>query len=200
MAMKSLMYYVVFMSPESTPTYRHILNVFWRGLCVETSDPRQFCRSPDLVTMTHAALVLPLVILIVLFVPTMIYVISLSAWNAKKGMRVIDHAILFIFPIFTNLYFNFKSNIQADTSQKSVPLECRARARSHSAPNISKPANKAALRKRFCTFICLHISMDEHFEPGALQAPTWHQLSLVAGRNSQSSHFFTATTSMLSSL
>ena len=175
MAMKSLMYYVVFMSPESTPTYRHILNVFWRGLCVETSDPRQFCRPSDLVTMTHAAFVVPLGILIILFVPTILYVVVISVWNAKKGMRVIDHAILFIFPIFTNLYFNFKSNIQADTSQKSVPLECRARARSHSAPNISKPANKAALRKRFCTFICLHISIDENFEPGALQSPTWHQ-------------------------
>ena len=170
MAMKSLMYYVVFMSPESTPTYRHIFNVFWRGLCVETSDPRQFCRSLDLVTMTQAAFVVPLGILIILFVPTILYVVVISVWNAKKGKRVIDHAILFIFPIFTNLYFNFKSDIHTDTPPKSVPLKCRVRARSHSTPNLSKAASKGALRKRFC----LHICIRENFDPGALQSPTWH--------------------------
>ena len=150
MAIKSLMHYFVFMS-DLIPTHRRIFNVFFRGLCPETSDPQQFCRSPDAVTMTQAAFLVPLGILIILFVPTILYVTVVSVWNAKKGMRVIDHATLFIFPIFTNLCFNFRSDI-SETAPKSVSLELQAR-RSHSTPNISKSANKGAPRKRFYTLI-----------------------------------------------
>ena len=68
-------------------------------------------------------------------------------------MRMIDHAILFIFPIFTNLYFNFESDIWTDTTQKSAKLQRRAKARSHSTPNISESAYKSSLRKRFSSLI-----------------------------------------------
>ena len=153
------MYYVVLIwSSGSTPTYRSLINVYFWGLCVETSDPRQFCQSPSVATVTEAALMVPLGILIILFVPPILYVIVLSVWNVKKGMRV--NAVLFILPIFTNLYFNLKSDIQADVPRKSVSLEWQPRARSHSAPNISIEANKAPFRKRFCTLICLHISSN----------------------------------------
>ena len=74
MAMKSLMYYVVLI-----PTDFHlgdILNVFWRGLCVEDPHPGQFCQPPNPLTMTQAALVVPLGILIILYV--------LGVFNMKK--------------------------------------------------------------------------------------------------------------------
>ena len=161
MAMKSLMYYVVLIPAETKPTFRNILNVFWRGLCVEHSDPGQFCRPPDPVTMTQAALLVPLFILFILFVPTILYVIVLSVCSAKKGMRVIDHAILFIFPIFTNLYFNFKSDIRADKTPRSMALERQARPRSHSTPNLSRLSTKATQRKRFCTIICPERSVQD---------------------------------------
>ena len=97
-------------------------------------------------------IVFPLAIFILLIVPTILYVIFLNVRNVKKGMRVIDHAILSIFPIFTNLYFNLKSEIQTNAPGKSESLECQAPTRSHSAPNISIAANKGAHRKRFCTY------------------------------------------------
>ena len=157
MAMKSLMYYVVLIPAETSPTFRNILNVFWRGLCVQDSVSGRFCQPPNPLTMTQAALVVPILILVLLYVPTILYVLVLSVCNAKKGMRVIDHAILFIFPIFTNLYFNFKSDISASerTGKSSAALQWRARARSHSTPNLSKSVYNYNVthRKRFCVFI-----------------------------------------------
>ena len=145
MAMKSLMYYVVLIPAETSPMFRNILNVFWRGLCVQDSVSGRFCQPPNPLTMTQAALVVPILILV------------LSVCNAKKGMRVIDHAILFIFPIFTNLYFNFKSDISASerTGKSSAALQWRARARSHSTPNLSKSVYNYNVthRKRFCAFV-----------------------------------------------
>ena len=70
---------------------------------------------------------------------------------------MIDHAILFIFPIFTNLYFNFESDIWTDTTQKSAKLQRRAKARSHSTPNISESAYKSSLRKRFSSLIFVSV-------------------------------------------
>ena len=155
MATMSLMYYVVTFPQHPD---NEILNVYWRGLCVvEDLLPGKFCLSPNPLTMTQAALVVPILILVLLYVPTILYVLVLSVCNAKKGMRVIDHAILFIFPIFTNLYFNFKSDISASerTGKSSAALQWRARARSHSTPNLSKSVYNYNVthRKRFCAFI-----------------------------------------------
>ena len=102
---------------------------------------------------TQATLVAPLFILLVLFLPTTIYMIVYCVCNAKKRMRVVDHAILFIFPILTNLCFNFNSEPPADSSEPkdraTVPRQpigasgevkgARSRpcGRSHSWPNNS---------------------------------------------------------------
>ena len=151
MAMKSLMYYVVLIPDEASPLLRNVLNVYWRGLCVEDSLPGLFCQAPNPLTFTQATLVAPLGILVILFVPTILYVMVLSVCHAKKGMGVIDHAILFIFPIFTNLYYNFKSEVEEKTTPKIAALEWRAQARSHSTPNISTAAAEGFQRKRFST-------------------------------------------------
>ena len=151
MNMTGLMYYLVTFS-SLEPTLQSLMNVYHDGLCVETSDPHQFCQAPHMVTWQMVGIVFPIVIFILLIVPTILYVTVLNVWKAKKGMRVMDHAILSIFPIFTNLYFNLKSDIQTDAPGKSESLEWRVPTRSHSAPNISISANKGALRKRFCTY------------------------------------------------
>ena len=146
MATMSLMYYVVTFPQHPD---NEILNVYWRGLCVvEDLLPGKFCLSPSPLTMTQATLVAPLAILVVLFVPTILYVLVLSTCNAKTGMRVTDHAILFIFPIFTNLYYNFQSELQVDTRAKISVEDCQARARSRSSPNISTSAYEGFQRKR----------------------------------------------------
>ena len=150
MALKSLMYYVVLAPDETSPLLGSVLNVFWRGICVEDLLPGKFCQPPNPLTLTQATLVAPLTILIILLLPTILYVLVLSLCNAKKGMGVIDHAILFIFPIFTNLYFNYKAEVVKRTPKLSA-LEWRAQARSHSAPNISTAATEGSKRKRSCT-------------------------------------------------
>ena len=102
---------------------------------------------------TQATLVAPLFILLVLFLPTTIYMIVYCVCNAKRDMRVVDHAILFIFPILTNLCFNFNSEPPADSSEPkdraTVPMQPRGASgevkgarsrpcgRSHSWPNNS---------------------------------------------------------------
>ena len=152
MAMKSLMYYVVLKPDEaSSPLLKNVLNVNWRGLCVEDLLPRRFCKPPSPLTFTQATLLAPLAILAILYVPTILYVLILSICNAKKGMVVSDHAILFIFPIFTNLYYNFKSEVRVNTTPKIAALQWRAQARSHSTPNISTTAREGSKRKRSCT-------------------------------------------------
>ena len=138
MAMKSLMYYFVLLPNNTDPLLTEVLNVYWRGLCVKDSlHSGQFCQPPNPLTFTQATLVAPLIILFILFVPTTLYVLILSFCKAKKGMGVLDHAILFIFPIFTNFYYNFKSEVEAEKTPKILALEWRAKARSHSSPNIS---------------------------------------------------------------
>ena len=148
MNMTGLMYYLVTFS-SLEPTLQSLMNVYGYGLCVETSDPRQFCQAPGMVTWHMGGVVLPLLTISLLIVPTIVYVTVLNIRNVKKGMRVMDHAILSIFPIMTNLYFKLNSDIQTDAPGKSESLEWRAPTRSHSAPNISTAANKGALRKRF---------------------------------------------------
>ena len=102
---------------------------------------------------TQETLVAPLLILLVLFLPTTIYMIVFCVCHAKRDMRVVDHAILFIFPILTNLCFNFNSEKPADSSepkdQASLPRQprvgsgevkgtrSRPSGRSHSCPNNS---------------------------------------------------------------
>ena len=127
--MKSLMYYAVL--PVASPEMGNVLNVYWRGLCVEDLLPGQFCQAPNPLTFTQATLVAPLIILTLLLLPTILYVFVLSLCHAKKGMAVIDHAILFIFPIFTNLYYNFNSEVEEKVTPKTAALEWRAQARSH---------------------------------------------------------------------
>ena len=148
MAMKSLMYYAVLIPDQTSSILGNVLNVFWRGLCVEDSLPGKFCHAPNPLTFTQATLVAPLAILSLLFLPTVIYVLGLRLCHAKKGMGVIDCVILFIFPIFTNLYYNFNSEVKEQTTPKVAALEWRARARSHSTPNISTLASEGPVRKR----------------------------------------------------
>ena len=160
MAMKSLMYYVVLIPDEASPLLRNINSVYFRGLCVEDSHPGRFCKPPNPLTFTQATLLAPIATLIILFVPTILYVLGLSLCNAKKGMAVIDHAILFIFPIFTNLYYNFKSEVQVNMNPKIAAIQWRAQARSHSTPNISATATEGCKRKRSH----LHIKMPKRLK------------------------------------
>ena len=88
MAMKSLMYYVVLIA-EASPDLVDILNIFWRGICVESSAPGEFCRPPNPLTLTQATLVVPVLILFLLYVPNMLYVLALNFCKAK-GMRMIE--------------------------------------------------------------------------------------------------------------
>ena len=175
--MKSLMYYVVLISDQTSSRLRNVLNVYWRGLCVEDSLHGQFCQAPNPLTFTQATLVAPLGILVILFVPTILYVLVLSLWHAKKGMGVIDHAILFIFPIFTNLYYNFNSEVEEKTTPKTAAQEWRAQARSHSTPNIHTVATEGSKKKRSRTS---HLILPKPYATHLLTNTKYNTLSFLS--------------------
>ena len=69
---------------------------------------------------------------------------------ARVIMHVHDYYLKICFPIFTNLYFNFKSDISPSESRGKSEAELRPRPRSHSTPNFYKSdSNCKAQRKRF---------------------------------------------------
>ena len=136
MSIKSLMYYfVVFDGNEVT-------NLFYRGICVPFDrardwEPGKFCKPPEVLTMKQATLFAPLFILSVLYLPTLIYVTVISVRKFRKNMKIHDKAILFIFPIFTNLCF-------IKPAEKQIIIDCRnmkSRSKSESdiLPSLSKP-------------------------------------------------------------
>ena len=93
---------------------------------------------------TQATLVAPLFILLVLFLPTTIYMIVYCVCNAKRDMRVVDHAIYFIFPILTNLCFNFNSETPADSS------ELKDRASLRRQPRVGSSGEVKGTRSNSC--------------------------------------------------
>ena len=136
MSIKSLMYYfVVFDGNEVT-------NLFYRGICVPFDrardwEPGKFCKPPEVLTMKQATLFAPLFILSVLYLPTLIYVTVISVINFPKNMKIHDKAILFIFPIFTNLCFIKPADKQININCRNMKI--RSKSESDILSSLSKP-------------------------------------------------------------
>ena len=86
--------------------------------------------------------------------PTVHLICEIVFWLSWHEVEFVVVPSWVIFPIFTNLYFNFESDVWTDTTKK---LQRRAKARSHSTPNISESANKSSLRKRFSSLIFVSV-------------------------------------------
>ena len=123
MSLKSLMYYFVLFEAGKTEFF--LLNIYFRGIS----------KGPASITFTQVTLVIPLFILIVLYLPTFIYIVLINFKNSRRNMNVTDVAVLIVFPMFTSLCFHkttdwgeFKSN-----SERSMLQDVK---RSKSLPNL----------------------------------------------------------------
>ena len=139
---KSLMYYTVLFDETN---FGETLNVFYKGLCEKNEfhqrpGSKQFCSPLEKLTLTQATLVAPLVILSIIFLPTLVYlaVLALRSLLTKSfnKAKVTDTVIFFLLSLFTNLYFT-KSNFKDTTSQKNGNIFSNKKyMRTHSLPNI----------------------------------------------------------------
>ena len=95
LAIKSLIYYTAFFDSEDSNLYRSVINILYRGITAEAQP----------VTLVFATLILPMTTLAFLFLPSIIYVLITHIKKSKKDLRVIEHAMLIVYPIFTNLLY-----------------------------------------------------------------------------------------------
>ena len=92
--------------------------------------------------MRQATLVAPLLILTLLYLPTLIYVTVINVRNFHKNVNIHDKAILFIFPMFTNLCF-------IKPADKQIIISCRnMKARSKSVSYIFSSLSKSVQMAR----------------------------------------------------
>ena len=148
---KNLMYYFVIYDGTD------VMNQFYPELCQHSNEPNRFCE-PQILTMKEATLYAPVIVLSVLYLPTLIYVSIVSVKKVNKSMKVHDLALLFIFPIFTNMYFikaankpeffTFNSKKPRSQSEPAIlvrPTKLRQKPRSKSFTGtgiINKDVNK----------------------------------------------------------
>ena len=123
MSLKSLMYYFVLFEAGKEEFF--FLNIYFRGIT----------KGPALITFTQVTLVIPLFILIVLYLPTFIYIALINIKNFRKNMNVTDIAIFIIFPMFTSLCFR-KTTDEGNVKSNSDRLMLQNVRKSKSLPNI----------------------------------------------------------------
>ena len=142
MAVKSLMYYFVFLDDDDSELFESVQDLYYRGILKESA----------LVTFTQATLVLPLFTLGFLFLPTVLYIFMLNIGKFYKDMRVTDIAYLFIFPVFTSLcYHKTKTKRKKERSTRLRHQSSKTRQpfqRSQSAPALSMAEKKDDQTKR----------------------------------------------------
>ena len=148
--------------------YQAVGNIYYRGLH----------KGPETVTLTQAIFVFPLVQIALMYLPKIVYILILNVRKAGNGMKISEHAVLFVFPIFTNLYYakgskqnfhltqNFPENIEENILEPppqrralSAPdlihqsVETPAAARPRSVPAQAQLATESLLDEPdFCIF------------------------------------------------
>ena len=150
MALKSLMYKSVLFDENDSELLHNVIDLYFRGLT----------KGAATVTFTHTALVLPLSIIIVLYLPTVIFILLLNCKNSRKNMDVTDTAVLFIFPIFTSLCFHKTAFEKNGKSGRSNTHDIFIK-RSKSLPNIFATNYKPKLKRRTKSAINLAFSVKK---------------------------------------
>ena len=117
-AIKSLMYKFVskfqHFAPhtEDNQMFRELEEYYYRGLCLtDWEKPKNFCSFQDVLTFTEATLIIPLFMLVILYLPSILYIciISFKFYRGERWSReVLADPILFIFPLFTCISFYHK--------------------------------------------------------------------------------------------
>ena len=100
-AVKSLMFYSTLRNDEigldqsGQEELNSIVSLYYRGMQ----------KSPQTLSFELVTLVAPIFILCILFLPTIAYVFILNIRYSQNRIKVIEKAVLFVFPISTNMYF-----------------------------------------------------------------------------------------------
>ena len=115
------MYYIAFFDSEDSNLYRSVIDILYRGITAEAQP----------VTLVFATLILPMTTLATLFLPSIIYVLILHIKKSKKALTIVEHAMLIVYPIFTNLFYIKSHETQAIIEQISL------RKRPESAPGLN---------------------------------------------------------------
>ena len=123
---------------DSDPTLFDLWNTYFRGLCLAPKDGSQFCMHPPLQLKT-ATRTIPLFMLITLYLPSTLYIITLH-FKRRKPFTV-STMISMISALVTNLSF-FADPWKPGTKNKSMPAP---RKRCKSLPNISTNHRSTAL-------------------------------------------------------
>ena len=132
---------------HDTEGYRELEERWYRGLCLHwfqdsTRDPTQyFCRiHKNNLTFTQATVYVPLVLILILYLPTITYVIYLSNrfYGFEKWIsELINDPVYFIFPILTSLSFYEKSKLNFQENHENNGQ--------HSAPQNVSPNNSQSM-------------------------------------------------------
>ena len=109
-AIKSLMFQYVINSVFGKEDWqiREVIQIFYRGICVKSSNPTLFCVKSEILNFDTATLYAPLFMICLLFLPSFLFVLFLSfrffGWK-KWGEQFFENPVLFIFPIWTSFSF-----------------------------------------------------------------------------------------------
>ena len=153
-AVKSLMYgfvshYQYFKPGQSARLYSEVENLYYRGLCWPgvlyvngsyINDPKNFCdpRGPEILTFKQATLYAPLILISMVYLPSIIYVlfINFNIVGLKKFFeKFFENPLLFIFPLFTSFSFH---KVIKETHGKMIPKKRKTRAKSMPLLNSMK--------------------------------------------------------------
>ena len=137
LAVKSLVFYSTLWNDDigldksGRVEVNHMLSLYYRGIY----------KSPQTLSFEFVTLVAPLLILCVLFLPTIIYVLILNIRYSQNETKVIEKAVLFVYPICTNMYF-FEpkcnsSKISSKMYQTAGRINRKCLKKSTSCPELS---------------------------------------------------------------
>ena len=106
----------------------------------------KFCGAIEYLTFTEATLVAPLTLLVLLYLPTLLYVVLCSltfyGWREWSGC-VLDDPVHFIFPIFTNIsLYKSRRAVKERPKVDEEMREIKHERADNSDKTISDPSNE----------------------------------------------------------
>ena len=106
------------------PELNHLQETYYKGICQPSKNPKEFCYT-EFLSFTFASLYAPLILIAILYGPTLCYIISLSIkFHGRENYfsKILDDPITLVFPIFTNIsFYKIEDEPQGDTdTSKSI--------------------------------------------------------------------------------
>ena len=76
------------MDDSQSELYQAVANIYYRGIH----------KGPETVTLTQAIFVFPLLEIAVMYLPKIVYILILNVRKAGNGVKISEHAVLFVYP------------------------------------------------------------------------------------------------------